>query len=342
MTSKHLVVVGASAGGIEALRELAAGLPASFPAPIAIVLHTSPDSPGVLHEILSRSGPLPAVSARNGDRLRPGRIYIAPPDFHLLIEPGVLRITKGPRENRFRPAIDPLFRSAAQVYGPATIGVVLTGNLDDGTAGLYAIKQMGGVTVVQDPHDAMFPSMPRHAIDAVKVDHIVALGELAPLLTTLTSAGEEPRPVPAVPVLLDTEVRIAKEEDPLKAGVVDVGEPSTFACPECHGVLLQTKEGGRLRFRCHTGHAYSAESLLSEISEGIEDALWNAIRSLQEGALLLKELGGHVDSVHRPGGGTQLTSRGDELMRQADTLRQMVTSTVEEGREPVGSQERDS
>src|SRR3954464_3473658 len=164
MRNKHLVVIGASAGGIEALRVLVAALPPDFPAPIGIVLHTSPQSPGPLGSILSRSGPLPATNARDRERLKPGHIYVAPPDSHMLVEPGILRVTKGPRENRFRPAIDPLFRSAAQVYGPGSIGVLLTGSLDDGTAGLWTVKQLGGIAIVQDPADALFPSMPQNAI----------------------------------------------------------------------------------------------------------------------------------------------------------------------------------
>jgi two-component system, chemotaxis family, protein-glutamate methylesterase/glutaminase len=334
MTGKHLVVIGASAGGIETLRELVAMLPADFAAPIAIVLHTSPQAPGILHDILTRSGPLIAVNPANGERLQAGRIYVAPPDFHLLIEPGRVRITKGPRENRFRPAIDPLFRSAAQVYGPRAIGVVLTGNLDDGTAGLYAIKQLGGVAVVQDPADAMFPSMPDSALRYVNVDHVVALRDMAPLLTRLAAADREIE-TPSAPPHLDVEVRIAKEEDPISAGVQDMAEPSTFACPECHGVLLQLKEAGRIRFRCHTGHAYSAESLLAEISEGIEDALWNAIRSLQEGALLVQELSGHVHIGEEHAERVRLKARGDEMLRQANTLRAMVTSTMDDARDGV-------
>jgi two-component system, chemotaxis family, protein-glutamate methylesterase/glutaminase len=329
MQNRHLIVIGASAGGIEALRELVAQLPADFPAPIAVVLHTAPQAPGVLHEILARSGALPAVSPSSGERLKSGHIYVAPPDFHLLIEPGMVRITKGPRENRFRPAIDPLFRSAAQVYGPRAIGVILTGNLDDGTAGLWAIKQLGGVAVVQDPDDAMFPSMAESAIRHVNVDHVVPLSAIGPVLVSLVrqpAAAETAHR----PTNLDLEVRIAKEEDPIRAGVTHMGQPSTFACPECHGVLLQMKEAGRVRFRCHTGHAYSAESLLAEISEGIENALWNAIRSMQEGALLMRELGTHVET-HAAGGGTPLIGRGRQLMQQADTLREMVTSTVDRG-----------
>jgi two-component system, chemotaxis family, protein-glutamate methylesterase/glutaminase len=186
MPPRHLVVIGASAGGLEALRELVAGLPADFPASLAVVLHTSPQAPGILHEILSRSGPLQAVSPQETMRLQPGTIYVAPPDLHLVVEPGHVRITRDPKEYRFRPAIDPLFRSAAQIYGPNAIGVVLTGNLDDGAAGLWAIKQLGGVAVVQDPEDARFRAMPARALEYVTADHVVPLSGIPPLLVQLT------------------------------------------------------------------------------------------------------------------------------------------------------------
>jgi len=189
MQNRHLVVIGASAGGIEALRDLVAKLPSHFPAPIALVLHTSPNAPGVLPAILTRSGPLPAMTPLSGERLLPGRIYVAPPDRHMLIEPGVIRLTTGPLENRFRPAIDPLFRSAAQVYGPAAIGVILTGNLCDGTCGLWAIKRLGGVAIVQDPDDAPFPSMPESAIRYVNADYVLRLPAIPPVLFSLVSTS---------------------------------------------------------------------------------------------------------------------------------------------------------
>lgn len=323
---KQLVVIGASAGGIETLRDLVRALPAAFPAPIAVVMHTSPQSPGLLHEILDRAGPLPAVNAENGMRLEPGRIYVAPPDYHLLVEPGRLRVTKGPRENRFRPAIDPLFRSAAQVYGPGAVGVILSGNLDDGTTGLWTIKQLGGIAIVQDPADALFPSMPAHAQHHVNVDHVVPLAQLAPLLVRVTARDVEP-PI-AVPLpLLDLEIRIAKEEAPLDAGVVQMSQPSKFACPECHGVLMQLTDAERVRFRCHTGHAYSAESLLAEIAESVERVLWNAIRAMQEGSMLMRELSAHALAAHPQEDTRKLAQRAEELKRQADVLRDMVTST---------------
>jgi two-component system chemotaxis response regulator CheB len=337
MHIKQIVVIGASGGGIEALRELVRSLPADFPAPICVVLHTSPQSPPVLNEILSRSGPLPATNAISRERLRPGHIYVAPPDFHLIVEPGVVRVTKGPRENRFRPAIDPLFRSAAQVFGPAVIGVLLTGSLDDGTAGLWAVKQLGGVAIVQDPADALFPSMPQNAIDHVKVDHIVPLADIAPLLVTLTSAPEPAKAMEEIPVSeqLKVEVQIAMEHNPIDAGLERLGEPSAFACPECHGVLLQLKEGSRIRFRCHTGHAYSVASLLAAISEGIEDSLWVAIRALEEGRLLMCRMAEHLESAHGGADAAALIKRADEAKRQSDAIRDIVMQ-----REPLSTSTR--
>lgn len=285
MRTNQLVVIGGSAGGIEALRTLVAGLPADFPAPVCVVVHTAPQAPGVLDEILSRAGPLHATNAIGGERIRPGRIYVAPPDFHLVVEPGMLRVMKGPLENRFRPAIDPLFRSAAQVYGPGVIGVILTGSLDDGTAGLWTVKQTGGTAIVQDPDEALYPGMPQNALNHVNVDHVVPLAGIAPLLVELTRVPAEVPDELAVPDQINVEVKIATEQNPIDAALERVGQPSRFACPECRGVLLQLKEGPYTRFRCHTGHAYSVNSLLAAISEQIDESGWVAIRALEEGQL---------------------------------------------------------
>ena len=325
MQPRYVVVIGTSAGGIEALRVLVAALPADFPAAIAVVMHTSPLSPGILHDILTRSGRLRSVIPTDGERLQTGHIYVAPPDYHLLIEPNRLRITKGPRENRFRPAIDPLFRSAAQVYGPNAIGIILTGNLDDGAAGLWAVKQLGGSTIVQDPYEALFPGMPQNALRHVDADHVVPLADIPPLLVRLTAQATRAVAF-QVPEPIEVEVKIARQEDPREAGVHQLGEPSTFACPECHGVLLQVNDGGHIRFRCHTGHAYSPESLLVDIREQIERQLWNAIRAIREGTLLMQTMAEHVKEVHPPSDATTLRARAEQLERQADTLRQMITS----------------
>ena len=322
----QIVVLGASAGGIDALRVVVSALPVDFAAPICIVLHTAPESPGVLPEILSRAGPLPAMNARNGERLLPSHVYVAPPDCHLVVEPGRLRVARGPKENRFRPAIDPLFRSAAQVYGPGAIGVILTGCLDDGSVGLWTVKQLGGTTIVQDPADALFPSMPQHAIAHTQVDHIVPLVGIASLLVRLVATPIDDRLPRPVPEHVNLEVKVAMEEDPIDAGLERLGEPSVFACPECHGVLLRMKDSPHTRFRCHTGHSYTALSLLAAVNDQIEESLWTSIRSLEEGRLLLCTLADHVATTQSPIDATTLRSRADEAKLHADALRRLVTA----------------
>jgi two-component system chemotaxis response regulator CheB len=326
MRPRHLVVIGTSSGGLEALCKIVGGLPADFPAAIAVVMHTSPQSPAILHDILARYTQLPSVSPSETESLRAGTIYVAPPDFHLLIEPGRLRLAKGPKEHRFRPAVDPLFRSAAQVFRANTIGVVLTGNLNDGSAGLWAIKELGGVAIVQDPQDAMFPSMPKSALESVSVDYVAPLSDIPPLLVKVTSAPER-EATSEIPERMEDEVKIDKNEDPLQTGVEDLGDPSMFTCPECHGVLLQLVEGSYFRFRCHTGHAYSAESLLAHIQDQIEIQLWSTIRVMQEGNMLMRTMADHVDKVHARNDSNLLFERADDLKRQANELRQLVIST---------------
>ena len=199
MDRKEFIVIGTSSGGINALKELVAALPADLKASVFVALHVAPYSIGILPEILERAGRLPASNAKDWEGIEQGRIYVAPPDFHLMVEPsGHMRVTRGPRENRFRPAVDPLFRSAAHAFGPRVVGVILTGWLDDGTAGLWAVKERGGTAIVQHPDDCDAPAMPLNAIKHVEVDHIVPLKEIAPLLVRLTEspAGEKgERPV---------------------------------------------------------------------------------------------------------------------------------------------------
>jgi two-component system, chemotaxis family, protein-glutamate methylesterase/glutaminase len=322
MPVPRLVVVGASSGGIETLRTLVGGLPPDFAAPLCVVLHTSPQSSGVLDVILNRAGVLPVITPTDRERLQPGRIYVAPPDRHLLVEPGILRITRGPKENCFRPAIDPLFRSAAQVYGPAVIGVVLSGSLDDGTAGLRVIKQLGGMAVVQDPDDALFPGMPQSALRHVDVDYVLRVAELPALLVRLAHADVAVPARTVVPTEVEVEVKIAKENPPLDAGLGEIGEPSPFACPECHGVLLRLKNAVPARFRCHTGHAYSPDSLIAGLNENIDDSLWTSIRALQEGALVLEHLQQHLREQ-----GNDDAALGEQIARareQVDALRHVV------------------
>lgn len=300
------------------------GLPADFAAPVCVVLHTSPQSPGILDAILGRAGKLPSAVAVTGARLRDGHIYVAPPDHHLLIEPGTVRLSKGPKENRFRPAVDPLFRSAAQVYGAGVIGVVLTGSLDDGTAGLWTIKQLGGIAIVQDPKDALFPSMPASALRHVNVHHVVPVHEIAPLLVRLLESPPGETPPEPGSTALEVEVKIAAGQNAVDAGLEHIGEPSRFACLECHGVLLRVKDSGPSRFRCHTGHAYSAHSLAAAVNDGIEDALWTAVRALEEGALLMQQLSTEVQDPVSTGDAGELRQQGIEAHQHSEMVRQVA------------------
>lgn len=324
-TPTQVIVIGASAGGIDALRIIIGALPADFAPAIFVVLHTAADSPGILASILQRAGRLPAVSVTTRDSIRPGTIYVAAPDRHLLVDAHRALATRGPKENRFRPAVDPLFRSAAQAFGRGAVGVVLSGGLDDGSAGLLAIKRQGGIAIVQDPDTALNPSMPQNAMRAVEVDHCVPVEAIAPLLVRLAaealpSSAERSdmsdRTTSAAnreaAERLRIELDIARERDAIDAGVLQLGVPSNYACPDCHGVLLKLKEEGRIRFRCHTGHAYTLDSLLDDMNTRIDEALWNAIRALDERTLLLRSFGEHLR-----GEGHDKTA-ADEAVRQAE------------------------
>ncbi len=290
-----IIVVGASAGGVEALADLAGRLPADLPAAVFVVLHVPAYGTSVLPGILSRRGPLPAVHPTDGEQVQRGRIYVAPPDHHLLVEDGRVRLTRGPHENGHRPAVDALFRSAARAYGPRVIGVVLTGTLDDGTAGLQAVKRRGGLAVVQDPEDALFASMPRCAIEGVAVDHIAPLAGIGPTLVRLARQPAQAESKAPVTPELKEEVKVA-EFDIKALETRREGKPSSYACPDCHGVLWEVEEDELLRFRCRVGHAFSPESLLASQSDALEDALWTALRALEESAALADRLSERADA----------------------------------------------
>jgi two-component system chemotaxis response regulator CheB len=293
LPAHDLIVIGASAGGVEAISKLVAGLPANLPAAVCVVVHLRPYSESHLARVLERSGPLPVVPAKQDLPLERGTIYVAVPDMHLLVQRDgdevVLRLVRGPRENRSRPAVDPLFRSAALAFGPRVIGVILSGALDDGTAGLWTVKDRGGIAVVQDPDDAAVPSMPASALAEVEVDHVAPAEALGPLLARL---AREPAGQQA------SEAELARHGDATdqlhrELGIVEVddeyhqrseryGEPSRFPCPECGGVLWDVSGEGPVRFRCEVGHAHSAASLAESQTEVIEAAMWAALRALED------------------------------------------------------------
>ncbi len=271
MGTRNIIVIGASAGGFEALKKLVAGLPKDLQASLFIVWHMSPDIRGVLPQVLNRANTLHAAHAYDGEMIKPNRIYVAQPDRHLLIEQGRVRVTRGPKENRFRPAVDPLFRSAAYAYGSRVIGVILSGALDDGTAGLWTVKHHGGLAVVQNPLDAEVPSMPENAMREVVVDYSVPISEMADLLVRLSKeqvaeTSEVVMEDNAENVKTEIEIRIAAQDNSFEMGVMKLGELTPYTCPDCHGVLSSLKDGKRVRFRCHTGHAFSADALLATVT----------------------------------------------------------------------------
>lgn len=300
MKRRNIIVIGGSAGSLSVLKILASQLPIDFPAAVFIVWHLQADSPGVLPEVLARCGSLPAKNATDGERLKMGQIYVAPPDHHMLVDPDQVRVTKGPKENRFRPAVDPLFRSAAVSFGSGVIGVILSGGLDDGTSGLSTVKEYGGTSVVQDPNDAESSSMPESALNNVNVDYCVLGEELGNLLIRLVA--EEAMEVPEVSLnnnnhKTEIEIRIAAEENAFEMGINELGEASNFSCPDCHGVMRRLKQGNILRFRCHTGHAYSSETLLATLSESVETSLWSTVRAMEEAVMLLDHMAFHLNDT---------------------------------------------
>lgn len=276
-----VIVIGASAGGVEAAAALVRALPAGLAASVFVVIHFPAESVSVLPRILARGGALPASHPADGDPVERGRVYTAPPDRHLLLEDGRVRVARGPRENGHRPAVDPLFRSAARWYGPRVVAVVLSGNLDDGTAGLLAVKRRGGTAVVQDPDTALFPGMPTSAITHVAVDHVVPVEEMAALLVTLVNTPVPPE-APPMDERTARETEIARMDPASMEGDERPGTPSGFTCPECHGTLFEIDEGELLRFRCRVGHAYGAETLMADHTTHVEAALWTALKALRE------------------------------------------------------------
>jgi two-component system chemotaxis response regulator CheB len=300
---RDVVVMGASAGGVDALKQVTAQLEPNLAAALFVVMHVSSERTSVLPSILNRVSALEAVHARDGEPVRHSRIYVAPPGRHLLLARGRVRLVAGPRENGHRPAVDPLFRTAAWSYGTRTIGVVLSGLLDDGTAGMLEIKRHGGVAVVQDPEDATYGGMPRSVLDAVAVDHVLAAGDIAALLRDLVR--EEVSGNGGDPAFRERAGELPEMELMMSQTSEERGDASGFTCPECNGVLYEPRDGDLLRFRCRVGHAYSPDTLSDEQGKALEAALWSGLRALEESVALSERLaerarrGGHQGAAQR-------------------------------------------
>jgi two-component system chemotaxis response regulator CheB len=332
LAGKDIIVVGGSAGGVDALMTLLDGLPHDLHAAVFAVIHIPPSSPGRLPEILQRRCSLRVAWAIDGEAIKPGRVYVAPMDRHLVVESERVRVTRAPRENHSRPAIDPLFRSAALTYGPRVIGVVLSGRLDDGTSGLWAVKERGGLAIVQDPDEAAHAEMPRNALEYTTADYVVPSTELGALLARLSAEPAVPPEatvgrVEPVPPELEIEVRIAMEADAPAHGVMKLGPATPYTCPECHGVLMRVEQGGIPRFRCHHGHAFALDSLLASSTEAVEAALWEALRAVEETVLLLRE----AAACHARGSGAGdavADPRFEQKAREAEARAALIREAV--------------
>jgi two-component system, chemotaxis family, protein-glutamate methylesterase/glutaminase len=319
-----IIVIGTSAGGAEALQALVRGLPPELKAAIFIVQHFPPHLPSHLPRLLTRAGPLPAAHARDGEAIQSGRLYVAPPDQHLTLTRGAVRVQRGPKEHGLRPAIDPLFRSAAQAYGPHVVGVILTGLLDDGTAGLVAVKLRGGLAVVQVPNEASYASMPRSALKYLEVDYCLSLTEMAPVLVRLTLAAPAPRGRDVMAQDSDRDMELINQDIAAAERGHGANRPSGISCPDCGGTVWQFRNGELTHFQCRVGHRYSPESILAQHRDTLERTLWAAVRMLEEQASLARELANLARQSPTSERVEGLESEAQEAAWNAERLRQML------------------
>lgn len=332
MTRPALVVAGASAGGVAPLLELAAALPPGLPAALCVTLHIG-SQPSILPELLSTRSPLPARHALDGESLKPGFIYVAPPDRHLLVDDGALRLSHGPRENQARPAIDPLFRTAALHWRERVIGVVLSGGMDDGTAGLAAIKSAGGIALVQDPSTAVEPSMPRSALANVEVDHCLQPAAMGPMIAELLGVERAPPPGWALQEVRDEQALFEHDRGPERLD--RIGRRSTLTCPECGGTLWELEDRRPLRYRCHTGHGYTARSLEASQQRDGERNMDEGVRILREREMLLRHMADINDATGDSAQAAVGRRKADALAAQLQSWRHFVDGQAAEHNHPA-------
>lgn len=338
---RDIIAIGGSAGAIDGLQRILKTLPANFPGSLLVVIHTSAEGPGLLPKVLTRAGSIPAVSPVDGQPIKRGQIYVAPPDLHLTVTDGVIRLNKGPRENGSRPAIDALFRSVATRYGARAVAVLLSGYLDDGAAGMYVVRRRGGLGIIQEPNDALVQDMPVHALEYAGADFILPASAIgAKLLEIVDGAGKvismnkRTRPGARDRKQRGSVDRNGDQNSPNAfAAYAEGGEgkPSVFACPECHGVLWEIKEGGSVRYKCRTGHAYSEATLNEELSRAGETALWAAMRALEEKASMARRLA-EAAAGPRPWK-SRMQEEARTFARHAEVLRTMILG------EPIASED---
>ncbi len=328
MPAQDIIVIGGSAGGLEALAKVLSGIPRNIRASVFVVLHTSPQSGHALPQILERNASLPVAFGVDGEAPKPGHIYVAPPDHHLTFEDGVMSVERGPRENGFRPAIDPLFRSAAKEYGGRVAGVILSGAMDDGTFGLIAVKEAGGVAIVQHPYEAFVPSMPLSAIQNVEVDHIVRCEEIPALLIKAAEGGLHSRARARAGNGAESDVDPTNRDIDLSVVQPDaIGTPpSKFVCPECGGSLWEVDEAGLKRYRCFTGHGFTVDTLLAAQNGKLENALWSAVRVLMERAALHRQMAHRTARRGMDRSAEKYQERAQQEERNASIIRDMLAT----------------
>lgn len=321
MKANRAIVIGASSGGVSALLDVAAALPVELDAVVGVVLHVG-SQPSILPELLNGRGRLRARHPADGESLEPGTLYVAPPDRHMLFTRDTVQLSRGPRENHARPALDPLFRSTALAWGRRAIGVVLTGELDDGTAGLAAIKDCGGTALVQDPATALAPGMPESALAHVAVDGCLPLEAIAPALVDLAGRAPPAAARPA-PVRLHREQAVFEGREPLE-NLDALGKSSGLTCPDCGGGLWEIEDARPLRYRCHTGHAFTSRSLENAQVEQAEHSLWSSVRALQEREILLRRLAVVAELTGDPNQAEAGRQQADKVKAQAQQLAELV------------------
>ena len=328
-----IVFIGGSAGAIEALAELLARLPCDLAAPLLVVLHLGRNGASVLPSILDRVGPLHAITPLDGESLVDGVVYVAPRGKHMLIDSSCVHLSEGPAEHGLRPAIDPLFRSAARACGPRAVGVILSGMLDDGTAGMREIRARGGWTLAQAPDEAAFPSMPESAIANVAIDFVLPVGGLAAKVTELVRQRRrraDPGPEPS-----------ASQPEPF-ADASGESEPpgmrTDITCPQCGGVLWEEVEGAVTIYRCRAGHLYSPDSLLTAQGEGLDSAIWRPIRMLQERGALLRRLATRASAQGRERSAQFFHSEAEDALRRATEMRRALTDSERRALDRIGAE----
>lgn len=338
-SGRDVIVVGASAGGVEALVRLVRQLPKDLPAAVLIVLHVSPNSPGALPRILQRHSPLPAALAVDGEPVERGRLYVAPPDYHMLVDSGHVMLNRGPKAHRVRPAIDPLFSAAARTYGARAVGVILSGTRGDGAAGLAEIRQCGGVAIVQDPTDAMYPEMPHHAIHQVGYDYLVPVVEMGQLLGSLAGTPLPKEDGVAMQALTDELNQRMREDTVEQIEGRRAGEPALYTCPECGGTLWQVPHGELLQFKCHISHVYSAEELVAGQATQAENAIWTAVRTMIDNAKLARQIAVKLRADGDERGARRLEEKATTVDQHWGELRRLFESGELAIQLPLASQD---